>query len=341
MEPPKGVCVAEFYTMGKMTKILTNGRMLMDNRGAALIITLLIITTLAGLTIAFSQQSSVDLSLAGYTRDGYRASLLAHSGLNLALALLDEDEDRSMDSLTEEWGLFGVASLPEKPSEEITFSGHIIDENSKININKLIDDKGEIVETRLEQLLRLFTVLGLGEAHVNAILDWLDSDDIKRMDGAEDYYYRNLERPYTCFNGPFMTTAQIFLVKGWKDIERFGEKNEKRLLNFLTVYGDQGLININTASREILMSLDEEIDTAMAQSIIEHRTEEDFTTTSDLSKVPGIDEELRKRISPWITVNSSFFTIELKVTCSEAMSHIRAVAERNDDQSSLTYYQVM
>ncbi len=92
-----------------------------DNRGAALIITLLIITTLAGLVIAFTQESSVDLNLAGFTRDGYSACQLAHSGVARALALLDEDEDRNIDSLTEEWGRFGVESLPEQPPEEITF----------------------------------------------------------------------------------------------------------------------------------------------------------------------------------------------------------------------------
>ncbi len=312
----------------------------MDNRGAALIITLLIITTLAGLTIAFSQQSNVDLSLAGYTRDGYRACQLAHSGIDLALALLDEDDNKNMDSLTEGWARFGVESLPEEPPEEITFTGQIVDENRKININKLINDKGEIDEQSLERILRLFTVLGLREAHVNAISDWLDIDDIKRLDGAEDYYYQNLERPYSCFNGPLMTIAQLFLIKGLKDIERFGEKGEKRLEGFLTIYGD-GKININTAPREVLMSLDKDIDGAVAQSVIDYRSEEDFTNPSDLAKVPGIDGEVLNRISQWVTVKSSAFSIELKVACSEAVSHIRAVAVRYGDKSSFKYYRVM
>ena len=314
--------------------------MITNNRGAALIITLLIITTLAGLVLAFSEESNIELSLAGYARDGYRACHMAHAGVDLALALLDEDDDKNVDTLAEGWARFGGESLPDTLPEEITFTGSVIDENGKININKLINDKGEIDEQNLERFIRLFTVLGLKEAHVNAISDWLDMDDIKRLDGAEDDYYRNLERPYACFNGPLMTIAQVFLIKGLKGIERFGEKGEKRLADFLTVYGD-GKININTAPREVLMSLDKEIDGAIAQSVIEYRSEEGFTNPSDLAKVAGIDEELLDRINQWITVKGSAFSIEVKVTCSEAVSHIRAVAVRDGDKSSLKYYRVM
>jgi type II secretory pathway component PulK len=134
-----------------------------------------------------------------------------------------------------------------------------------------------------------------------------------------------------------MTVAQLFLIKGLKDIERFGEK---RLEDFLTIHGD-GKININTAPHEILMSLDKEIDSAVAQSIIDYRSAENFTGPSDLSKVPGIDREVLDRISQWLTVNSSAFSIELKVTYSEAVSHLKAVALRYGDKSSLKYYRIM
>jgi general secretion pathway protein K len=304
------------------------------------VITLLIIATLAGLAIAFSQESTVDLSLAGYTRDGYRARQVASSGLELALALLDKDEERNVDSPKEAWGLFGVESFPEKLPEDITFSGRIVDENGKLNINKLATTNVQSYEKRKEQLERLFAVLGLPKAHVDAILDWLDSDNVKRMDGAEDYYYQGLEAPYACFNSPLMTLEQLFLVKGLKSIERFGERGEKRLLDFLTIYSE-GMININTAPREVLESLDEAINSTIARSIIEYRNEEEFKTTDDLEKVPGIDRELIDRIHPWITVRSSVFSIELEVSCQEAMSRIRAVAVRGGDTSRLIYYLVM
>ena len=61
---------------------------LKQREGSALLITLLIITTLTGLTMAFSEESSVELDLAGFSRDAHRAHEMARSGVNLALALL-------------------------------------------------------------------------------------------------------------------------------------------------------------------------------------------------------------------------------------------------------------
>ena len=85
-----------------MIKLFCKNYPISDNKGTALVITLLIIATLTGLTVAFSEDSGTELSLAGYSRDGYRAYQIARSGADLALALLNEDEDRDMDSLTED-----------------------------------------------------------------------------------------------------------------------------------------------------------------------------------------------------------------------------------------------
>jgi general secretion pathway protein K len=311
-----------------------------DNRGAALLITLLIIATLTGLTLAFSEDSSTELSLAGYSKNGYRAYQIARSGVDLALALLDEDEDRDVDSLSEDWALFDADSFPEQLPEEISLTARITDENSKININSLKNEDGEIDEDKAEQLSRLFSVLGLRESYVNSILDWLDSDDIERMDGAESYYYQTLEPPYECFNDSFLTVGQVFMVKGLENIRHFGENQEKSLLDYITVYSN-GQININTASIEILQSLDDAIDESVAQSIIDYRSQESFSSVDDLGKVASIDSELLNRIREKITVKSSHFTIEMKASCSEAVSHLRAVVVRVVEESELISWQVI
>jgi len=284
-----------------------------DNRGAALVITLLVIATLTGLTVAFSEDSGTELSLAGYAKDGYRAYQIARSGVDLARALLDEDEDRDMDTLSEDWALFDADSFPEKLPEEVTLTARIIDENSKININSLINEEGEIDEDKAEQLSRLFSVLGFSDSYVNSILDWLDSDDIERVDGAESYYYQSLEPPYECFNGPFLTVGQVFMVKGLENIRRFGDEPEKSLLDYITIYSN-GQVNINTASAEVLQSLDDALDESVAQSIIDYRSEEGFLSLDDLGKVASIDSELLSRIKDKITFTSSHCSIEMKVT---------------------------
>jgi general secretion pathway protein K len=311
---------------------------LKSERGTALVLTLLIITTLAGLTIGFSGESGVELTLAGYSRDSYRAYLVARSGIDAGMALLADDEDLTMDSLNEDWArLEALAALHGMEEEGIAVSGGVVDESGKINVNLLLNEEGEIDETREEQIRRLFAILGLKEEMVNPILDWLDADDVERLDGAEAYYYQNLDEPYPCANGPFLTPGQVFLVKGMGKLEQF---EGKRLLDYLTVYSD-GKVNINTAPREVLQCLGESMDAALAEAIVEFRKDEDFLSIDDLKNVPGMSDELFGEIRDWITVRSSIFSMEFKVNCNGAVAGIRAYIMREGGKTRPIYWQVL
>jgi len=314
---------------------------LKTERGTALVITLLIIITLAGLTLGFSSDSGVELTLAGYAKDSTRAYQLARSGINIALELLARDEDFEMDTFNEDWRQFGSIPLAEGIVEAgVSFSGGMVDENSKININLLRNSQGEIDEKREAQMRRLFRAMGVKEERLNPVLDWLDADDIERQDGAEGYFYQNLEEPYECANGPFLTVGQVFLVRGMRDLERFGEKKRKKLMDYLTIHSD-GKININTAPKEVLESLGENMDSALAAAIVEYRKEESFESIDDLRKVPGMDDEVLAEIREWITVKSSSFSIEVHVNCNGAVASIKTIAQRQGNKARLIYWQVL
>lgn len=309
-------------------------------RGSALLLTLLVVATLTGLSLVFSEDSSLELNLAGYSRDGYQAYQAARSGAHVALALLNADENKDVDSLGEDWGQFGSDGLPMKFPEDVSASGIIVDENGKLNLNTLFDEAGVIDEKKEKEIVRLFSTLGLPENAVAPLLDWMDKDNIERMEGAESSYYQNLDIPYACPNASFFTPGQIFLVKGMKEIERFGEDKGRKLLDFLTVHSD-GKININTASREVLQCLSEKIDSGLAEAIVEYRKEQEFSVAGDLMKVAGIDEELLNEIKDRMTVKSSAFSIEIKGRSQDALSMIKAIVLRNEDGFHLVYWQVM
>jgi general secretion pathway protein K len=317
---------------------------LRTERGTALVLTLLVIITLAGLVLGFAGESGVELTLAGYMKDSARAYQLARSGVDIALELLARDDDFEMDTFNEEWRQFGSIPLAEGIAEPgVSFYGGMVDENSKININLLRNSEGEIDERREAQMRRLFVALGLKEELLNPILDWLDADDIERQDGAEGYYYQNLEEPCACANGPFLTVGQIFLVRGMRELERFGEKKSKRLMDYLTIHSD-GKININTAPKEVLQSLSEDMDSALAESIVEYRKEESFESIDDLRNVPGLDQIDDSRLAEmreWITVKSTNFSIEAHVDCNGAVASIKTIAERQGKKAKLIYWQVL
>jgi len=319
-------------------------KILKTERGTALVLTLLIIITLAGLALGFSGESGVELTLAGYSKDSVRAYQLARSGVDIALEIMARDEDFEMDTFNEEWRKFGSSPMAEGSVEAgVSYYGGMVDENSKININLLRNSQGEIDEKREAQMRRLFRALGIKEECLNAVLDWLDADDIERQDGAENYFYQSLEEPYECANGPFLTVGQVFLVRGMREFERIGEKKDKKLLDYLTVHSD-GKININTAPKEVLETLSEDIDSAQAAAIVEYRKEQKFESIDDLRKVPGlddIDDHIIADMRDWITVKSSTFSIEAHVNCNGAVASIRTVAQTQGKKTKLIYWQVL
>jgi len=314
---------------------------LKTERGTALVLTLLIIITLTGLTLGFSSESGVELTLAGYMRDSTRAYQLARSGVNIALELMARDQEFEMDTFNENWRQFGSIPQAESVAEEgVSFHGGMVDENSKININLLRNSKGEIDEKREAQMRRLFRALGVNEERLNPVLDWLDADDIERQDGAEEYFYQNLEEPYECANGPFLTVGQVLLVRGMREIEAFGDNRSKKLMDYLTIYSD-GKINVNKAPKEVLESLGENMDSALASAIVDYRKEEAFESIDDLRKVPGMQNEVLAEINPWITVKSASFSIDVQVNCNGAVASIKTVAQKEENKTRLIYWQVL
>lgn len=306
-----------------------------DRKGAALLLTLLVIATLTAMTLTFSDETGVELDLAGFERDQQRAHEMARSGVNLALALLSQDRNLEMDSLRESWARFGAEPFPDALPEDLAFSGSIEDESGKFNINALLNKKGEIDKTREAQLRRLFKALGLEEERVDPILDWLDSDNTPRMHGAESDYYLARQPGYRCANGPFLTLGQLFLVKGMNEIRHFGD--QRRLLDYLTIYSD-GKININTAPKEVLECLSDGMDSTTAEDVIQYRQDNDFTAVEDLTKVPGMDGALISDIEPWCTVKSTAFSITSQGKCRGAVDRIQAVVKREDKTMRVIYW---
>ncbi|MFC1884865.1 type II secretion system minor pseudopilin GspK [Thermodesulfobacteriota bacterium] len=307
--------------------------LLIGNEGSALVITLLVIATLTALVLSFSEESDIELNLSAFSRDGYLAAQTARSGIFIGLSVLERDDNREMDSMREDWGSFGADSFPEGLTDNASLTGSLIDENGKLNINLLRNSNGDIGEKDSERLKRLFRALELDENMADPFLDWLDKDDIERMRGAENSYYQGLEESYPCSNGPFLTKGQIALVKGFKEMG-------VNLDDYLTIYSD-GLVNINTAPVQVLQSLDDEMDKYLAEAIVEYREERDFTNTSELKNVPGLDEDLYKRIAPLITVKSTCFSIRMRGVCRGAVSEIKAVAVRENNEHHLIYWKVM
>jgi general secretion pathway protein K len=303
--------------------------------GLALIIVLLIVTILAGLILDFGYTSRVDLALSGLNRDVIKARTLLESGYHMGCVLLKNDTN-GYDSLNDIWAKPDILHLgTQLIKEEGYVGGSIIDENSKFNLNTLIDEQGGVNESAYDQFLRLLHLLRLEPFLANALLDWMDSDDRALPGGAEQNFYASLGR--VCKNAPLDSLRELLLIRGFKPELLWGNKAQEGLLPYVTVHSE-GKININTTSKLVLRSLDEELDEQLAISIIDYRKDKPFESTNDLKKVPGINAKLFARILSRITVSSSYFLITLEGTVGEATCRLTTVVHRQASKVRPLYW---
>ncbi|UCC66387.1 MAG: type II secretion system minor pseudopilin GspK [Deltaproteobacteria bacterium] len=285
-------------------------KLIEDQKGIALILVLVVIALLVSLVVDFSYTMRVDLTLAANLRDEIKALYTARSGTEVARLMLKED-DPVYDSLDEDWAQFTEHPGFISQDDEGRFKGTIEDEASKMAINELVTEAGEVDEDRLKQLTRLFQLLELDLDLIDPILDWLDSDDRPRPLGAEDEYYQGLSPPYPCKDSPLSAVEELLLVKGMTEDIFYGDEEKKGLVHYLTTFSE-GKVNINTAPSLVLQTLSDSIDEGLAQALIDYRQEEPFKTIEEVNNVPGVTAEIYSEINPVITVQSSTFSLRVE-----------------------------
>ena len=294
-------------------------RVLKDNRGFALILTILIVSLVVVLTLQFNNSMWSDLYSSANLRDGIRLRFIARSGVNCALAVLSEDYSSSdSDSLREAWANSKELSLKSVTMfENGHFQVDISDLSGKIQVNRLITEDGKYNEAQKMLLMRFlssehfqFDSEEVGNL-IDAIKDWIDPDDDVTRFGAESGYYQSLENPYSCKNGPIESLGQMLLIKGVTKELFYGNEHVPGISNHLTVYGD-GKININTADPLVLCSLSDDIDMEMARDMLIYRLDEgnDLKDPGWYRKIPGmadttIELDLIKTSSPYFEIESA------------------------------------
>ncbi|MBE9503010.1 MAG: general secretion pathway protein GspK, partial [Proteobacteria bacterium] len=165
---------------------------------------------------------------------------------------------------------------------------------------------------------------------------WLDEDSETKLMGAETDYYNTLDNPYNAKNGKMASLHELRLIKGMN--ESLSKKAEDAVLEpWLSVYGD-GKVNINTAPAEVLLSLADEMDETVVETIIDYREENPFLSREDLKKVPRLDEETRKAIASKVKVTSNFFSVKVRGIVKEVSTDIYTVVSRKSGKIKIIYY---
>ena len=95
-------------------------------------------------------------------------------------------------------------------------------ETAKFNINRLTEFEGDDDDTTTPYDAISF-VPGMTEEIVNAILDWIDSDEERRVGGAESADYEGLAVPYSARNAPLESVDELLQIQGITPALFYGE----------------------------------------------------------------------------------------------------------------------
>lgn len=204
-------------------------RQLQSQRGMALVAVLWLIAILAFACVTAIQMLSLELSVADSHINGFRARQAAEMGIAVGINPAVKRDDPLMMSSGEDGASYKV---------------DLRSEGERFNINHLL------LNTNDKRLVKEIFVhwgvdVDVAQEIVDALLDWVDSNDEEQLKGAEKDYYEKLGRLNQPFNRPFYSLDEMRLVRGMELVERV--KPDWR--DWFTVWSAGGL-DINEADAE-------------------------------------------------------------------------------------------
>jgi len=297
---------------------MSGGSPLGRQRGVAAITAMLIVALATALAVELMWKLNLDLrrTEAMLTRD--QAAEYALGAESWVIDILQQDLGSSStgtDHLQEAWAV----DIPPLPVEGGAVDGQVVDLQGRFNLNKLIDGSGRRNQIAYEQFQRLLELLELDPGLADAVVDWIDPDDMPSLSGAEDDRYTARQPPYRTANFWFTTPSELMSIEG------FDQETYARLaphVSALPPLADGALIvNVNTATEEVLRSLDPGLSTADVQRWLDERPFDDRTP---------FEGDVDPTILPGLGVSTHYFGLTVMVSIGSARLSMYSLLNRTD-----------
>jgi type II secretory pathway component PulK len=338
--------------------------------GLALITVIAVIAILSIIVLEFASRTLTDLDISANFRDRTQAQYNAEAGFNFAMKVL-RDDDTSNDTLQDTWAapqeiFIGdlvkhyrvpeegdkaksereiaeeVAEIPE-PVDQGFGKAYIciVDEERKLNINRLVPSQG-VPDAEFRQVLtRLLRTLEYPDFDVDGFLDnvvdWIDADD----DGPTEKssYYDYLDQPYEPSNAALSSIYQLLLVKEMNPrilfgdtpfpLQKSGAEEENESIDYSNaetepvnpdkkpIYGlnnfintcTRSAININTAPREVLLALFDD-QQFLVDDIITKRIESPLISNEVITSIfSSVSPDYYTTKRRYIQIRSNYFWV--------------------------------
>ncbi len=303
--------------------------------GFALVLAIVVTTLLAVAGLELSREIRLSLALASNFQDRTRARMKSLDALTLAAKAI-ADDNPAHDSLDEDWASWGErlkqpprkkgAEEPGSDKDDLALS--IRDLGGRLNLNLLVDQKGQANALWVGVFTRLLEITGHPPDLLPALLDWLDKNSDIRTGGAEAAEYKALGEKYEPRNGPLLDIGELGLVRGFNRTVLEGSEEKAGLTEFVTSAGGTK-INVNTAPATLLRALDTGLREGLAQAIVELREERPIRRLTELRGLVGMSPDLYRAVSPMLDVKSEWFSADCEGSSGRARYRLRAVIQRD------------
>ncbi|MEH6590135.1 MAG: type II secretion system minor pseudopilin GspK [Halioglobus sp.] len=314
-----------------------------QQHGAALVIAMLVFALCSALVVAMQKEftlfyqrgSNVFLAEQAY------AYLRGAEDLAAMALVLDADADQGKDAPRDD--LQEIWAQPPTPytlDEGGWLMGSLEDLQGRFNLNTLLPaartESGSVKYSASQQqfirLLQALPELEISQQQAvvitQSIGDWLDSDSIASVNGAEDDFYSGLEPPYRSANRPMMSVTEL------QAISNITPQIYRALAPWVSVWPQEGgTLNIHTAPAMVLRTINadgdlqplSEID---ATSLVEYRDSTGFADIADLLAQPALAGKQLDEVTPLLGETSNYFLLAAEAEVAERQVRLYSVLER-------------
>ncbi len=337
-----------------------------------MVLGLLIVAVTLASTFALDTSSLEQFQRIAYSREANYQ--VARSAFELGLALLRVD-DADVDGAEDLW-----ATGPQEMTwEGRLLRIEVEDEERRFPVNALVPltlQEGEVFEPNEVQdalgkaMARFLDKQGLnGRSATSALVDWLDPDTVPVAGGSEVSNDPNVPVK----NARMDSFSELTYISYWTEpggppplpllgglggsapiedsLESADEgtfkgpgsasnnANPSQWSDWFSLHSE-GKININTAPKEILLALDEQMTESLVSEIVKKRQEGSFSGEEDLREIAAIDEDLLFRLGRLIRYNSQYFRVKIAVTTPPGPIYIEAVVLRDKKNPKVVRWEV-
>ena len=281
------------------------------SRGAALLLSLWALFLLAALVMSWALNIDSRLNISGSENRILEAQAMAASGAEVAITPAIKPSSPNLQ------GKFGPRQ---------SYSVRLTGEGGRLNINWLVAGENP---ARIEMLRRYLEAKGIDlnerDRMIDCLLDWVDPDDLVRLNGAE------ASEGYQPANALLVRIDELKKVKGWENFTSAPGWDDELTVN------STGPVDLAWAPRDVLRALPGLSD-PMIERFLQLRAGPDgkegtaddvvFKSLDDIRAALGLSPDQFQQLSPFISFNDSVLRIVSTGRSSDITRVIQLVFRR-------------